>query len=893
MPDQKLPKLDFNKISPDVEIQGKVYDAFYGAPDIQTLQSQLDTIPIDKSIKAKLWDMRMSHQEGKPPVSDLVEGYTAPTQAPPIPAPQVSKPEIQTQKPIAQPKTPTAPNTAANVTGGFLEGLIADPARAALDIAGSFSSPINSSVKGFEILKGVVDGHIKTLQQSEASLKSGNTVKGSAERLMGVIPVVGPMFNEIGNQSTQAIKDNNMPALARNVGQAASMFVAPEVEGSASAGMRSLRRRAQGPQPTTPPPMPGWERPPVSQAPPVQSSAPVAPPPTKAPPSRTPTRRIRHTDLYGEELKMKNLPIIPESAKILPKPKSALPQQVPTPKSAKESAEVLKSAPGLKPPQRLPQPKSAAESAEVFKNSSKALPPEPKQMSAVPPERGFKDPAESAKVFEEAGATPLEKVLDTAETLAKEEIPEYAKAKSELIPPGTRYLGGDGNVYEIKRHVKLDKNREFYSEIPEHVEMGARELEDARKKLPRLDQLEDQYRVSNSASQPKSDIPATPQVVETNPVAATPVSLPIETPVAVEAPAPTAASEVAPVVTPVAEAQKPAAPIKTTKPVTPAKPKPAPIQAPAAQTPVIKPVTKPSPVEAVVDVTEAPKRAPAPKNKVAISKFVPEKSAYEYEFNGKTSQAKWDPSTNTVTVNGVASKAKTKNPADIQAAIQNVLAKETPAPTKALPVAPKVEVTAPAESVPNKAKLVPGDSGSDIFSYTYNGKKLDAQYLPKKNSIQVFDDADNPHIEPMPKGLYNPAEVEAALDRIHKKISGSEVKPTEAPAAAVASPKPSAKAPDEVKPTKEVPQAPMPKKPAPVEKVKADFEKDGHSVTKNGKEATVVTKDGYRITISNEKMSIQHPDRSFSIYNEKAPKTVSDMTPEELIKHVEKHKKDF
>lgn len=129
-----------------------------------------------------------------------------------------------------KPKQSTDPRARIpGLVGAFAEGAVVDTVKG---LANALRHPIDTAT-------GIVEGHRRTGEQAMESFGKGKNVKGAAEAVMAAIPVVGPMLNEIGNQTNQAIKDKNPEAVARNLGQAVAVVGAPEGPGALKAASKS------------------------------------------------------------------------------------------------------------------------------------------------------------------------------------------------------------------------------------------------------------------------------------------------------------------------------------------------------------------------------------------------------------------------------------------------------------------------------------------------------------------------------------------------------------------------------------------------------------------------------------------------------------------------------
>lgn len=86
----------------------------------------------------------------------------------------------------------------------------------------SMREAIENRVPGGKLLTGAYDAHSKTAGRAVESFKQGKYVKGTAESLMAMVPLVGPALDQIGENATGHIKNEDYAGLARDVGQAGS-----------------------------------------------------------------------------------------------------------------------------------------------------------------------------------------------------------------------------------------------------------------------------------------------------------------------------------------------------------------------------------------------------------------------------------------------------------------------------------------------------------------------------------------------------------------------------------------------------------------------------------------------------------------------------------------------
>lgn len=134
--------------------------------------------------------------------------------------------------PSAQPKLPPgyqwedSPKSPATDPRARIPGLVGAFAEGA--VVDTLKGMGNAIMHPIDTVTDIIDATNRAGEQGRQSWKQGKPVKAAAETLMAAIPVIGPMFNDIGNASNQAIKDKNYPALARNAGRVTALIGGPK-----------------------------------------------------------------------------------------------------------------------------------------------------------------------------------------------------------------------------------------------------------------------------------------------------------------------------------------------------------------------------------------------------------------------------------------------------------------------------------------------------------------------------------------------------------------------------------------------------------------------------------------------------------------------------------------
>jgi hypothetical protein len=146
-----------------------------------------------------------------------------------IPPPVTS---LQPERPAKKPKASVVDMAIEGAKGLFVDPIVG-MGKAAMALVtpseapdGSVRQSIETRVPGGRLLTGAYDAHKRTAGRAVESIKQGKHLKGAAEGVMAAIPLVGPALDQIGEDATGNIKNEDYAGLARNVGQGLST-VAP------------------------------------------------------------------------------------------------------------------------------------------------------------------------------------------------------------------------------------------------------------------------------------------------------------------------------------------------------------------------------------------------------------------------------------------------------------------------------------------------------------------------------------------------------------------------------------------------------------------------------------------------------------------------------------------